>query len=315
MSLPLLVAVMVAAAAAGIAAERRWHERAEHASRSVMQAMLLWVLPPVYLVLVSRLHVDATLLGGLLTGYLALGVVGTLAWLIATRVLHLPRATVGALILAVVLANTGYFGLPLIRTVLPPDELGGAVAWDSLISGPMFFVVAFAIGAAFGPGGGVGAGEHEGESRLVAFLRNPLLWAAVLGLAIPWDAPDWAATVAQDVVVALLPLGFLVVGVQLAAESEHGGSVLRGPDGRIFGPELLLVLGLRLIVAPLIVVGVSLAFLGLPSGMLLQAAAPTGLNGMLVAHRFGLDLRPIAASIVWTTGLMTLGVVIVTAVG
>lgn len=315
MSLPLLVVVMVAATAIGIAAERRWHERAERGSRAAMQAMLKWVLPPVYLVLVSRLHVDATLLGGLLTGYVAVAVVGALAWLLATRVLKRPRATVGALILAVVLANTGYFGLPLTRTVLGADELGGAVAWDSLVSGPMFFVVAFAIGAAFGPGGSAGAGEQEGESRLMAFLRNPLLWAAVLGLAVPWDAPDWSASIAQDVVVALLPLGFLVVGVQLAAESEHGGSVLRGPDGRIFGPELLLVLGLRLVVAPLIVVGASLAFLDLPSGMLLQAAAPTGLNGMLVAHRFGLDLRPIAASIVWTTALMTLAVVLVTAVG
>lgn len=316
MSLFLLVAVMVAAVAAGIGAERRWHERAERASRAGMSLMLMWVLPPVYLVLVSRLHVDLRLLSGLVTGYAVLAIVGLLAWVIAARVLRLPRATVGAVILAVILANTGYFGLPLTRVVLGPEELGGAVAWDSLISGPMFFVVAFAVGAAFGPSTTDGADPtHEAENRLVAFLRNPLLWAAVAGLVLPFEAPDWSASVAQAIVVALLPVGFLVVGVQLAAQAEHGGSVLRGRGGRLISPEVGLVVLLRLVVAPLLVVGASVAALDLPAGLLLQAAAPTGLNGMLVAHRFGLDLRTIASSIVWTTGLMTLGVVAVSVVG
>jgi hypothetical protein len=36
---------------------------------------------------------------------------------------------------------------------------------------------------------------------------------------------------------------------------------------------------------------------------------------MLVAHRFGLDFRPVAASIVWTTSIMTVGVLLVELVG
>jgi predicted permease len=315
-SLPVLVAVMIAATVVGIGAERRWHGAAEDASRSTLGALLTWVLPPVYLVLVSRVHVDATLLGGLATGYAVIGIVGALAWLGATRLLHLPRQTVGSVILAVIVTNTGYFGLPLIRAVLGRDELGAAVAWDSLVAGPMFYVVAFAVGAAFGTvgRGGVEAGEAEGESRLGAFLRNPLLWGALAGLLLPWDAPPWLASIAQDVIVALLPVGFVVVGVQLSAQNE-GGSILRGPDGRVISPEIALVLVLRLVVAPLLVLGASVAALDLPHAMLVQAAAPSGLNGMLVAHRFGLDLRPVAGSIVWTTVIMTVGVIVVTAVG
>jgi predicted permease len=200
--------------------------------------------------------------------------------------------------------------------VLGGDELGPAVAWDSLVASPTLFVAAFAVGAAFGTGRGQGeeAAEEEAESRLVAFLRNPLLWAALLGLVLPWDAADWAGEVAQDVVVAVLPVGFFVVGVQLAAQGQDG-SILRDERGRLISPEVGLVIALRLVVAPLVVVAASVVALDLPPGMLLQAAAPTGLNGMLVAHRFGLDFRPVAASIVWTTAIMTLGVVVVTLVG
>jgi predicted permease len=314
-SLPVLVAVMVAATAAGVLAQRRWHGGAEARSRGTMSLLLTWVLPVVYLVLVSRLHFDLTLLSGLVAGYVAVGLAGVLAWFVASRVLGLPRATVGAVVLAVIVTNTGYFGLPLVRTVLGGDELGPAVAWDSLVAAPTLFIAAFAVGAAFGAGrGGEEAAEEEAESRLVAFLKNPLLWAAILGLVLPWDAPDWAGDVAQDVVVAVLPVGFFVVGVQLSAEGEDG-SVLRDAQGRLISPEVALVIALRLLVAPLVVVVASVVALDLPPGMLLQAAAPTGLNGMLVAHRFGLDFRPVAASIVWTTAIMTLGVVVVTVVG
>jgi predicted permease len=310
-SLPVLVAVMVAATAIGIGAQRRFGGAAERRSRSTMGLLLSWVLPPVYLVLVSRVHVDVTLLSGLVAGYVAVGTAGTLAWFAASRVLRLPRATVGAVILAVIVTNTGYYGLPLVRTVLGGDELGPAVAWDSLVAMPTLFVAAFAVGAAFGR---VGEDAEGGaRSRLGAFLRNPVLWAALAGLVIPGDAPDWAGDVAQVIVVAILPVGFFVVGVQLAAQGA-GGSLLRDDRGRLIPPEVGLVLLLRLVVAPAVVLGLSVVALDLPPGMLLQAAAPSGLNGMLVAHRFGLDFRPVAASIVWTTLVMTLGVLVVEAV-
>ncbi|MGE4427302.1 MAG: AEC family transporter [Solirubrobacteraceae bacterium] len=318
MSLPLLVVAMLVATAVGVGAEHRWRGTAERLSRRTMELMLAWVLPPVYFVLVSRLDVDTALLGGIGTAYLALAVVGVLAWWIAARVLRLPRRTVGAVLLAVVLANTGYFGLPLVRTVLGPDELGPAVAWDSLVSGPMFFAVAFAIGAAFGVDAD---GDERRGARLRAFLRNPLLWTAIVALVVPWDASDGLADVATGVVVALLPIGFFVVGVQLAGEVEDDPSRDTGAGramdrlGLGWSPALGLVIGLRLVVAPLVAVGVSVAALDLPAGMLLQAAMPTGINSLLVAHRFGLDLRPIAGAIAWTTVIMTVGVIGVSVAG
>ena len=181
------------------------------------------------------------------------------------------------------------------------------------------------------------------ERRLVAFLRNPLLWAAIAGLALPLDASAWSAEIAQWVVYALLPVGFVVVGVQLSSErrterEDEAREAVEGPwtgamrrhrigsrsrrritarrrRRRIIAPEVAVAVGLRLLVAPALVVGASVLVLDLPEGMLLQAVAPTGLNGLLVAHRFNLTLQPIASSIVWTTSLVTVGVVAVSVVG
>ncbi len=340
MTLLALVAVMAAAVAGGALAERRWGTRAERGSRRALTVMLTWALPPVYLVLASRIHPDLRLLSGIVTAYAAIAAVSVLAWWIADRWLRLPRPVVGAVVLATMLANTGYFGLPLTRVVLGPEQLGAAVAWDSLVSGPMFYLVAFAVGAAFAPAGLRAPGTSApAERRIVGFLKNPLLWAAVIGLALPFDAPDWSAEIAYVLVYALLPVGFVVVGVQLMSErrAERAAAAAARPEGvrdlpgqsgqetkafggparwrRIIAPEVALVVGLRLVVAPAIVLGASLLALDLPDAMLLQAAAPAGLNGLLVAHRFGLHLPTIASSIVWTTSLMTLAVVVVSVVG
>ena len=46
--------------------------------------------------------------------------------------------------------NTGYLGVPLVATLLGTDELGAAIAYDTLVSSPLLYGVGFAIGAAFG---------------------------------------------------------------------------------------------------------------------------------------------------------------------
>jgi predicted permease len=102
---------------------------------------------------------------------------------------------------------------------------------------------------------------------------------------------------AQIGAVALAPLGFFALGVILAGEAEEGQLA--------FPPALTrpvaLVAGLRLVVAPALLFGLSLPLLHLPHVYLLQAAMPTGVNGLLIAHAYGLDLRTSASAVAWTT--------------
>jgi predicted permease len=97
-------------------------------------------------------------------------------------------------------------------------------------------------------------------------------------------------------------VGFFAVGAALAQEADEGAVRLPPPITRatlaVIGTKLVLVPGLLLLLAwPLI---------DLPSTYLLMAAMPCGLNSMIVAHAYGLDLSTTAEAITWTTVLVVL---------
>ena len=289
--------VIVLATAAGAGAEHRHGARAQALSRRILDVMLYGLLPFATFFVIADLEITTGVGAGIAIAYAELAVVGVLAWLAATRLLHLSRAGTGALVCTVVLVNTGYLGIPLSAAVLGRDALDEAIAWDTLVSGPMLYVVGFAIGAVFGSAPEAGAGE-----RLRAFLtRNPPLVAVVLGLLAP-DAldPDALVRISEGVLIGLLPVGFFVLGVNLMGEREEG--VLAFPPP--FTRAIAVMVGLRLVVAPGLVLLASALLVTLPDAYLLQAAMPTGINSLLVAHAYGLDLRLTASAVAWSTTLV-----------
>ena len=291
----------------GAGAERRYGERAREVSRRMLDALLWILLPPIAFLAVARLDFGGGVGAGLGLAYVELAMVGTLAWFAGTRLLHLPRPAVGALIIAVVLANTGYLGLPLATALLGTDELGTAIVFDQLVSGPMVYLAGFAVGAAFGTRAGEGW-----RGRLRAFFtRNPVLPAVALGLIAPDAlAPEAAIAIAGYVVIALLPVGFFVLGVNLAAEAQDSG-VRALPS---FTRPVAVALVLRMGVAPGLLLLASVALVGLPDAYLLQAAMPSGINGLVVAHAYGLDVRVTAGAIAWSTLAAVGGGLVATAV-
>lgn len=280
--------------AVGVATERRKGERAVAWTQRLLDVVLYGLLPPVAYLAVARQGLGGGVGAGLALAYVELAVVGALAWLVGARLLRLPRPAVGALIVAVALANTGYLGLPLTAALLGNEALGAAIVFDQLVSGPMVYLVGFAVGAAFGTRAGEG-----GWARVRAFfIRNPVLPAVALGLVVPDAlAPVALVDASAYVVIALLPVGFFALGVNLAAETEGEGVRLRP---RMSAPVALAVV-LRLAVAPALLLAASAALVRLPDAFLLQAAMPSGINGLIVAHAYGLDVRVTAGAIAWTT--------------
>ncbi len=61
------------------------------------------------------------------------------------------------------------------------------------------------------------------------------------------------------------------------------------------------MLALRLLVAPALMLGLSALIVDVPDAYLVQAAMPSGINTLIVAHVYGLDLRLAAGAIAWTT--------------
>ena len=292
-----VAATIAAATAVGVWAERRWGQRAQTASRRLLIGALYTLSPFVTFFNVARLHVDADVAGGLGLGIVMLLLVGGLAWLVATRVLHLARAKQGALIASVMQANTGYVGLPFVLVLLGSSHLGAGAAYDALVTNPVLFLGVFGVGAAFGDR----AGESVGE-RLRAFvLRNPPLVAAVAALLAPAAlAPAVLVDASRAAVIAFIPLGFFAVGVTLAQESEEGALPFPPP----VTPPVASALALRLLVAPAVLLALAAPLVHLPDAYLLMAGMPTGINTLVVAHVYGLDLRIAAGAIAWSTSIV-----------
>jgi malate permease and related proteins len=293
----LIAATILAAGAAGILAERRWGPGAQRASQVILTVMLYALVPFVAFFNLVRLEIDLDVGAGIGLAYIALAVSGLAAWALGSRVLRLGAPATGALICAVIQANTGYLGLPLTAAVLGFHRLGEAVAYDTLVQAPTLLVAGFAVGAAFGTRAGDGARE-----RVAAFfLRNPPLLAVAAALVAPATlSPDFLISVSHGLVLALLPLGFFVVGVTLAAEGERG--VVRFPPP--FTGAVGVALGLRLVLAPGLLLLLALPLITLPEPYLLLAAMPVGINALVIAHAYGLDLSLTAAAIAWSTAVV-----------
>jgi predicted permease len=215
---------------------------------------------------------------------------------VASRLLRLGRPAVGSVICCTLVANTGYLGYPLVAALLGFDQLSEAVIYDVLVSAPALLVGAFSVGAAFGER----AGETPRERAAAFFLRNPPLYAAALALIAPDSlAPDALVDASRIVIVALLPLGFFAVGAALAEEAEEGAIPFPPP----LDAAVAAAVGLRLVVAPGLLLLLALPLIDLPGPYLLLAAMPCGINTMIVTHAYGLDLRISAGAVAWSTAI------------
>ena len=295
-----ILITIVVATATGIYAERRWPEGAGLGSRRGLLLILYFVLPPIVFFNLVHLEVDFAAGAGIGLGLVAAALLGVLAWVIAVPVMKLPAPTAGAVICCAILANTSYLGYPMVYALMGGDALTEAVLFDVVVSYSTLMLGAFAVGAAFG----TKAGEGFRERLKSFFLRNPLIYAAILGLLAPsWMAPDLAVEVSRILVLLPLVVGFFAVGAILTEEQRAG--LIRLPP-RLHRPVAAVVV-LRLLVAPSLLFVLTLPLTGVPTSYFLLAAMPTGLNSMIVGHAYGLELRIMAESIVYTTTIVVLG--------
>ena len=289
--MPALALAIAASVAAGVWAQRRFGDGALTLTRRLLDAMLYVALPLISFFVVARAELTAAAGAGLVLAYVALAVTGLLAWVIATRVLHLAPRSAAMLVIAAIMANTGYFGAPVVATLLGHDELGAAITFDALVASPVFYVAAFLIAAML-----TTRGQPPAARLRTYLLRSPPVLAVAAGLVAPDAlAPDVLVDVARVGVIAIAPIGFFVVGVRLAAEGMAFPPPLGGP--------VAVVVALRIVVAPLLLLGLATLAGGVPDAYLLQAAMPVGINTLVVAHAYDLDAGLAAAALAWSTAL------------
>ncbi len=299
MTVLLITATIVASVAIGVWAERRKPQAAAQAARRSLTAMLYLLLPPVIFFNIASTHIDAGHGVGLLLGLVASSLGALVAYMLASRVLRLSRAKTGAVVCTVLSVNTGYLGYPLTVALLGRDQLSTAVLYDVLVTGPSLLLGAFAVGAALG----TKAGEGPRERLRAFFTRNPPLYAAVAGLLAPSAlAPQVLVDASQALIVAILPLGFFAVGATLAENAEHGDLPM---PPRLTKP-VAVAIGARLLLVPALLTLLAAPLIHLPAPYRLLSAMPSGVNSMVVAHAYGLDMEITAEAVTWSTAIVVI---------
>lgn len=302
MGVLLTTALMVVGAGIGVWSERRRPREAVALARRMLLVILYVLVPIVIFFNLAAASISVDNAVGIAEALLNMALVGTVAWLVCSRLLKLSRPQTGAVICAAIVANTTYLGYPLTVALLGRDHLPSGVLFDVLVGGPTLMLGAFGVAAAFGERAGEGMG-----ARVRTFLtRNPPLYAAILGLLAPDAlAPTGLVDASQILAVAILPIGFFAVGATLAEGAEEGDLPIPPPLTR---PVAVAVLG-RIVLAPALLMLLAAPLIDLPSAYRLMSAMPTGINALVVSHAYGLDNRIVAEAITWSTVLVVLAAV------
>ena len=205
------------------------------------------------------------------------------------------------MVCAVLCVNTAYLGYPLTVALLGRDQLPTAVLYDMLVNAPTMLLGAFAVGAAFGTKAG------ESVARPGPLLLHPQ--PAALRRRSPACSPRTPSlprsrsTSRRRWSIAMLPLSFFAVGATLAENAEHGELPFPPPLTR----PVALAVGVRLVIAPGLLILFAAPLIDLPAAYLLIAAMPSGITSMVIAHTYGLDMEIAAEAVAWSSAIVVAG--------
>ena len=221
----------------------------------------------------------------------AAGVIaGLLLAAFSCRACKAQAAQTGAIILAVAFPNVTYMGLPVMEATFGTWARSIAIQYDPFACTPLLFTVGILLASRLGSS----EGKH---STLTELMRIPAVWAALLAvllniLAVPMPTliKGWLSLLERGVV----PLMLFSIGLSLDWQQTQLRQL----------PRLLPLIALRLFIVPLIVLGVVglLGFTGeWRAAIVMEAAMPSMVLGIVICDRFNLDVGLYASAVTITT--------------
>lgn len=263
-------------------------------TRKVLTSLVYYLLLPA-LVLSVLWKAELGASSFLIAASAAFGIVaGLLLSLLSCRVCKLSSREAGALILAATFPNATYLGLPVLEATFGSWGRSVAIQYDLFACTPLLFTVGIWIAAKMG-------GE-EASARPKAYLdllRIPAIWALFLalilnGMDVP--IPELVGDILGLLERGVVPLMLISLGLSL----EWQKSRLRQL------PSLIPTVLLTLFIIPALVF-VFARTVGLDSDLLpavvLEAAMPSMVIGVVLCDRFNLDVSLYATAVSVTTVL------------
>lgn len=213
------------------------------------------------------------------------------ASVIATRWLKLDSRQSQAMKLATMFYNSGNFGLPLVTLAF-----GNEAAAVQIYVLATMNVSTFTVGLFLAHEKGESGSSHR--RALLGVLRQPTLYAVLAGVlcrALHLDVAhvQWFWKPLDLVQAGLIGFALTTLGVQM---SQTKPAPFRAP--------ILAALGIRLLLGPLLAVGLSQIFgfsQAARAALILATGAPTAVNTALLAHEFGGDVSFSTSAVYYST--------------
>ncbi|MCU7939392.1 MAG: AEC family transporter [gamma proteobacterium symbiont of Bathyaustriella thionipta] len=244
---------------------------------------ILWLAP-----LMENSVYIATMAGG--------GVLGSmlLAILFSHFSTHLPRAAMGALILAASFPNATYMGLPVLEETFGSWSKSIALQYDVFACTPILLSLGIYIASSYG--------EQEKLSKLLlSMLKVPAIWATILAITLNLNnvpMPEFFTGVFYKMGNTVIPLMLFSLGLSLRPQLISLHDI----------KPVLAITAIQLILMPFIVwsigqtLPISEIYL-LP--VVIEGGMPSMLLGLVLCNRYKLDTG-LYASAVMVSSLVSL---------
>lgn len=211
------------------------------------------------------------------------------SWLIC-KFCRVENRIMGAAILAASFGNITYLGLPVLTAVLGEWSASIVIQYDLFAATPLLFTLGILLAAHFG--------QNEGGIQPWRQLGHiPALWAALLAALLNLAAiplPHVLDSVLTLMANGVVPLMLIAIGLSLE---------WRGLQRKAWG-SLLMVIAVQLVLMPLFVWGISGLFAfghEQQLALVLEAAMPSMLLGLVICEQFKLDTAFFAAAVTLST--------------
>lgn len=210
--------------------------------------------------------------------------VGYVVFAAAGKIFGLDRKTVACLTICGGLGNTSFVGLPMIEALFGPEYLGVGMLCDTAGTFMALAIPGIILAAKV-------SGERVDRMTLLKkVLFFPPFIAVVLGFALqPVPYPEWLESLLSRLGSTLAPLALLSVGMTLRFRDIKGN-----------GRGLILGLGYKMFVAPVLIFILYMVVLGQTDMVtrvtVFEAAMGPMITGGIIAMTYGLNPR-LAASL------------------
>ena len=214
-----------------------------------------------------------------------------ISWMIY-RFFGTPKHVSGALILAATFPNATYLGLPVLENTLGEWARSVAIQYDLFACTPLLLTLGILVARAHGEARTI-------ENPLMTLVRIPALWAAIIAVVLNIlhiTIPVWVHSWLDSMAAAVVPLMLIALGMSLQIKALKWHMI----------PVLIPVFIIQLLLMPLCALlmahlsGLDHQYL---VAVVLEAAMPSMVLGIVICDQFKLDTGFFASAVTLSTAL------------